>query len=354
MMNNGGKVRLTMTHWAKIQMKMVMQLALLFLLLSTTGCFERISHFDIDPVVWRANPYLKEINVDDESLRQYALSIIKDCQNDDVACYLNTIYRHVVKNYSYIADPEGEEIIQPPHETIARKGGDCEDLSILLISLLQNIGIRSHLVLTDTHAYALAVDIDSELLWPYIEESLIKQVESDNDEKINQFFSDTISLKARSSWYYGGDGNPLSETYESLTVSYNISSTEPIDLYVVPSIDDFHSFTNKSSFHQFSNCQQLQKMSFNESCTLKTSGGIILNNEGGRSASVTIKLNQYLKPSFYSLFKNKTISTYLIDGKQSIVLDATAGSYGYPGYDSNVTGEKIAFDPVTKNYSYLE
>ncbi len=354
MMIHGGKVSLTMTHRAKMQMKTVMKLVLLFLLLSTTGCFERISHFDMDPVIWRANPYLKEINVDDESLRQYALTIIKNCQNDDVACYLHAIYRHVVENYSYIADPKDEEIIQPPHETIARNGGDCEDLSILLISLLQNIGIPSYLVLTDTHAYALAVDIDSGLLWPYIEESLIKQVESDNGEKINQFFSDTISLKPRSSWYYGGDGNHISDSFESLTFSYNISSTQPIDFYVVPSIDDFHSFTNKSSFHQLSDCQQLQKMSFNESCTLKTYGGVILNNDGVQAAAVTIKLNQYLKPSFYSLFKNKTISTYLIDGKESIVLDATAGIYGYPGYDANVTGEKIAFDPVTKDYSYLE
>lgn len=330
------------------------QITILFLLLSTSGCFERISHFDIDPVVWRANPYLAQIDVDDDSLRQYALLIIKDCPTDDIACQVHTIYRHVVENYPYIADPEGEEIIQSAHETIARKGGDCEDLSILLISLLQNIGITSYLVLTDTHAYALAFDIDSHSLWPYIEESLIKQVEKDNEEKINQFFSDTISLNRKTTWYYGGEGNNLSKSFESLTFSFMISSTKPIDLYVVPSINDFYAFTNKTSFRHVSNCKQLQQMSFTGNCKLETYGGIILNNDGIQSTSISIEIEQYLKPSFYSMFENKTISTYVIQDRKSVVLDPTAGKYGYPGYEANMTGEKIAFDPVTKVYVYLD
>ncbi|MDG6218280.1 MAG: transglutaminase domain-containing protein [Candidatus Thermoplasmatota archaeon] len=330
------------------------QITILFLLLSTSGCFEQISHFDIDPVVRRANPYLAQIDVDDDSLRQYALPIINDCPTDDIACQVHAIYRHVVENYSYIADPEGEEIIQSAHETIEIKGGDCEDLSILLISLLQNIGITSHLVLTDNHAYALALDIDSNSLWPYIEESLLNEVEKDNEEKIIQFFSDTLSLHRKTTWYYGGEGGNLSKSFESLTLSFKISSSHPIDLYVVPSIDDFYAFTNETSFRHVSSCQQLQKMSFTGTCTLETYGGILLYNDGIQSVSVSIEIEQYLKPSFYSLFENKTISTYVIKGRESVVLDPTAGTYGYPGYDANVTGEKIAIDPVTKEYIYLD
>jgi hypothetical protein len=43
----------------------------------------------------------------------------------------------------------------------------------------------------------------------------------------------------------------------------------------------------------------------------------------------------------------------MIQGKQSIVLEPTAGVYGYPGYDANVTGKKTAIDPITKEYFYL-
>lgn len=338
----------------KNKCNLCMTFLIFVLLLSTTGCFETIQNFDIDPVIRRANPYINQIEVNNETLQSYALNLISGCKNNEPACRLNAIYRHIVENYQYIADPEDEEVIQSPQETIAKKGGDCEDLTILLISLLENIGITSYLVLTDTHAYALAVDIDAHSLWPYVEESLLSQVEEDNNEQIRQHFSETISLKGRSSWYYGGDGANLSESFESLQFSYIISSTRPIDIYLVPSMEEFNSFANDSVFSHFSSCENKQVTQINDSCTMKTYGGIIVANNGFRSASVSLQLEQYFEPSFYSLFQNNSISTYTLNGKQSVVLDPTAGSYGYPGYDANVTGEKIAFDPVTKDYVYLE
>jgi hypothetical protein len=36
------------------------------------------------------------------------------------------------------------------------------------------------------------------------------------------------------------------------------------------------------------------------------------------------------------------------------VLDATTRKYGYPGYNANLKGEKIAIDPLTKEYMYLD
>lgn len=327
---------------------------LLLIILSMTGCLETLSNFDIDPVVMRANPYLNKLELNDEDLQTYALSIIQTCKNNTSVCILNSIYRHIVENYEYIADPEDEEIIQTPQETITKKGGDCEDLTILLISLLENIGLNSYLVLTDTHAYALAIDINPDLLWPHIEESLIGQVEQDDNKEIRQNLTDTFTLKRKSSWYYGGKGENLSESFSSLTFTYALTSSHPIDFYVVSSQKDFYLFANDSSFTYFPDCSQHQKTQINGNCTIQTSGGIILYNNGFRSTQVTVDLEQYFKPSFYNLFKNNTISTYTIHNKQSVVLDPTAGVYGYPGYDAELAGEKIAFNPKTKEYVYLE
>ncbi|MBS3801885.1 MAG: transglutaminase domain-containing protein [Candidatus Thermoplasmatota archaeon] len=334
--------------------KMFMHFFIFILLISLTGCFETISNFDVDPKVRRANPYLKQIDVDNETLHAYAINIIENCDTTDSACVLNSIYRHIVEHYQYISDPEDEEVIQSPYETMSKKGGDCEDLTILLISLLENIGINSYLVLTETHAYALAININPSSLWPYVEESLITQVEKDNDKNIRQLFTDTLSLNRKSSWYYGGDGNNLSESFESLTFTYDLSSNRPIDLYIVPSKEEFNAFVNDTSFTHFSGCQQRTSDLSNENCSMKTYGGIIVHNPGFRPASITIEIEQYFKPSFYQLFKNNSISTYLLNDKQSVVLDPTAGEYGYPGYDANVTGEKIAFNPHTKEYFYLD
>jgi len=338
------------SHW----MNHTICVVILILVLSTTGCFESLSNFDLDPEIMRANPYLKKIKLNNESLHNYAFSIIQQNQSTEPASILTQIYRHIVENYHYIPDPEDEEIIQSPFETITKKGGDCEDLSILLISLLENIGITSYLVLTESHAYALAVDINPNSLWPYVEDSLIQQVEKDKDEQIRQVYSDTITLKRKSSWYYGGNGSSLSDSFESLILSYQLSSTRPISVYIVPSIQDFHAFTNKTSFNHVQSCKQEEITELNDSCTMDTYGGIIISNENMRTTYVTINLEQYFKPSFYSLFKNNSISSYNLNGKQSVVLDPTAGVYGYPGYDANVTGEKIAFDPVTKDYVYLD
>lgn len=316
-----------------------------------SGCFENFSNFNIDQNIMRANPYLNEIVVNDSALRNYALTIIKDCNTTDTACMVHQLYRHIVENYQYIADPEDEEVIQSPFDTIAIQGGDCEDLSILLISLLENIGVESYLVLTDDHAYALAVDINPDSLWPYVEMSLLSQVEEDNNKTIRQEFSKTITVG--SGWYYGGDGSSLSESFESLTFSYSVSSSRPIDVFIIPSYEAFNASLNESFFHHYSQCyhQDVSKISGN--CTIQQYGGIGLRHQGFRPATVSVDIELYFKPSFYSLFKNDTISSYILKGKPSVVLDPTAGVYGYPGYDSNVTGEKIAFEPVSKEYVYL-
>ncbi|MBS3778124.1 MAG: hypothetical protein KGY50_02385, partial [Candidatus Thermoplasmatota archaeon] len=48
------------------------------LIVSITGCFEIISDFDLDKEVMRANPYLNKIELKNETLQQYALSIIQE------------------------------------------------------------------------------------------------------------------------------------------------------------------------------------------------------------------------------------------------------------------------------------
>ncbi len=335
-----------------ILVKTIVSVIIIFSLLSTQGCFESISNFDFDNVVRRANPYLNKIELDNQSLQKYAISIIKECNTTEPACILNQIYRHIVENFKYISDPEDEEVIQSPFETIKIKGGDCEDLSILLISLLENIGITSYLVLTDTHAYALAIGFEPNTLWQYIEESLIQQVEKDNNETIRQFFSDTIQVGG--GWYYGGDGSNLNDSFESLTFTYTIISSRPIDFFIVPSYEDFNQSYSQHSFEYYPSCQYENQEFISDSCTIKKYGGIGILNNHFRPATVTVELEQYFKPSFYSLFQNESISSYNINGQQSVVLDPTAGDYGYPGYDAKVTGEKIAFNPITKDYVYLE
>ena len=273
----------------------------------------------------------------------------------DNACIVNTIYRHIVETFNYIADPEGEEVIQTPEETIQRKGGDCEDLSILLISLLENVNISTYLVLTDTHAYALAYGINGSDLWQYVEQSLIDQVEHDHGANIHQFHNDTITLKGKQHWYYGGNGSSLPDYFEYLTFNFYINSTRSLDIYIVPSQEDFYNISDNKPFQYIPTCAYEKISLINDSCVLPdTHGGIIISNNKWSKSEVEIDIELFFKPSFYTLFGDNEIVTYTIDDVSCVVLDPTAGAYGFPGFDADIVGEKIALNPQTKTYVYLD
>jgi transglutaminase-like putative cysteine protease len=167
----------------------------IFLIINFSGCTQLEDLFGLgDPVLRRAEPYINKIIYEDENITDYALSIIKNCSTNNKECQITAIYRHIVENYEYVSDPGDKELIRTPFETINLKGGDCEDLSILLNSLLESIGIKTFLVLTDSHAYSLAYDVDINNLWNYVEQSLISQVEKDSGDKIWAYYNDTFNI----------------------------------------------------------------------------------------------------------------------------------------------------------------
>lgn len=189
------------------------------------GCSQYIQEFvsETDPVVQDAEPYISKIVFEDSYLRKLATWIVSKCPYGDKECQINEIYRYIVENYNYYSDPRQTEYIQSPLETINYKGGDCEDLSILLNSLLENIGIKTYLVLTEDHAYSLACGINTEELQEYVEEDIITQF-SENFGRIGdcevvvknrELFmvceeKGVYTLDAGYIIYHGGDGSDLS------------------------------------------------------------------------------------------------------------------------------------------------
>ncbi len=237
------------------------------------------------------------------------------------------------------------------------QGGDCEDLSILLCSLLENLGIKTYLVLTDTHTYCLAYDVNISQLKFYVEQELMKQVEENSGNTICQHNQTIIVLKNHQSWYYGGEGSNFSESdsFDFLNISYEFRSTQSVSFYIVPGHEEFESYIDGKPFAYFESYHVSDVTHLQGICPfMKENGGIILTNNNFRDATISINLTFYLHPSFYKLFKNNTIQSYTIDEKACIVLEPTAGAYGYPGYDGNVTGEKTAIDPKTRTYFYLQ
>jgi|SRR3989344_1489969 len=320
-----------------------------------------------------AEPYIDPIETNNMELRGQVTSIVKDCPSNDKNCYVNKIYRYVVENFNYYPDPRRDEVIQTPYETLSIKGGDCEDLTILLNSYLENIGVETYVVLTNTHAYSLACGVDTDLLYEYIQESLTDQIAKDLGKaqelevivyKGNIYIVDKanqeLDLDGGEIYYYGGDGSYLEYPLEFLDVEYSISSSEPINIYVVPTREDFNSLIEGETFSHYESCQNKNIISISDSCeSLDQYGGIIIQNpdfEEDLGFSLDIKF--YFKYSsnntLAELIKDNGVSYYRIGKERCVVLDATAGEYGYAGYDGNLEEEKTAINTITREYYKLE
>jgi len=59
------------------------------------------------------------------------------------------IFDWVNENVAYVPDPIDSEYVSGPDETLRTRGGDCEDLAILIASLCEAVGIPARLVSAD-------------------------------------------------------------------------------------------------------------------------------------------------------------------------------------------------------------
>lgn len=321
-----------------------------------------------DPVVVQAEPYISKIVNEDIELRSFASSVTIECLSGDKECQLNKIYDYVTDNFAYYSDPRSNEFIQSPSETLKVKGGDCEDLTILMNSLLENLGFKTYIVLTDNHAYSLACGIDTDKLWPYIKDNIVEEMSSelgnegtyDTEIKSGQLFlikkyKETISLNQNYVWYYGGNGEKFSEPITYMNIKYSISSDEPLDVYFVPSDKEQKKIANLESFIHYPTCQKENVYKTDSSCdSLKDNGGIILFNKNLQdNAKVDLDLSLYYAYDTRNVLSDKEITSYAIEGETCIVLESTAGKFGFPGYDST-NGKKYAIDSITEEYYSLD
>ena len=313
---------------------------------------------EIEPhEVRRAKPYIEKIVVDDAELKELASALVQGCPDKEGK--VNAVYRYIVENFMYIADPACTEVIQSPLNTLDLKGGDCEDLAILVCSLLENIGIRTYLVLTEDHAYALVSGINPDNLGEYINKSLEEQFIEDSN--MVSSVDEAFQLEAGYVYYYGGDGRvfPIEAAtfgdsvvkIESLEIDYSVSTSEPIDIYILPSKDEFDNLVQRRSFQHYPDCQRQGVYQAEEKCEIPRYGGIAVQNPTSRNAMVDIRVTF----SYKVYFEGLKLTYYTLKGEEAIVLEVTAGKYGYPGYSPIKEAErKFAIDPITKEYFYLE
>jgi len=325
-------------------------------LLNDSGINNEIIYYDyIDPIVQKAEPYIEKIVTDDLDLRDYANSLITGCDSDNRECQVNAIYRHILESYDCLDTSGDSGSIQSPQETIRLKEGTCEDLSLLINSLLENIGLKTYLVFTDNNVYSFASSIDGESLWGFVESSLISQVERDWGESISQTYVETFDLNAGfASYYGGGEGQSFGDFIDYMNIDYRIDSDQALHMFVVHSYNDFYNLIQGKPFNHYQEFEEAALTNIIDSIeNVDKYGGIVLLNTGSQVAHVEVDLEFYFRPSFYELYGKDDIIVYSFGSKSGILFDPTLGDYGFPGYDGEIEGEMIIIDPITKEYSNL-
>jgi len=96
----------------------------------------------------------------DPAIKQVATRIASTgCTSSSKVCHAKAIYYFVRDNIKYVADPVGQEYVEPAREVLSNKGGDCESGTLLMAALMEADGIDSQIVLIPSHAF-LRIKLD--------------------------------------------------------------------------------------------------------------------------------------------------------------------------------------------------
>lgn len=107
-----------------------------------------------------ANKFIPLLVYDNTLIRKNAVEIINNCEQNDKACMTYEIFNTIKNNIKYVEDARDAEHAQTVAKTLNIKAADCEDFTIILSSYLESIGIKSIMLLTNSHIYTLSCGLD--------------------------------------------------------------------------------------------------------------------------------------------------------------------------------------------------
>lgn len=82
----------------------------------------------------------------DVAVIQLARSIVLPVATRDYRGQVHALFHWVKQHIRYVADPRDVETISTPVATLKMQSGDCDDMSVLLASLLEAIGYQTRFV----------------------------------------------------------------------------------------------------------------------------------------------------------------------------------------------------------------
>ncbi|MDP3698894.1 MAG: hypothetical protein Q8R47_04865 [Nanoarchaeota archaeon] len=332
-------------------------------------------------------PYIKSVVTSDVNLRVAAGQITKECDSYyRKECEVNKIYRYIVEHFRYVADPN-IQIVQPPSDTINTNGGDCEDLSILINSYLENVGQDTAVILTPSHAYSAVCNINTTALKNIATQSLLDSqtkawtisvaegtegkgsyISKDSSVFYEYVYEPHIDIldsgyrqQISGAWLFNATNHDFA------TLKIKVDASDTLDFFVIESFEEYQRYIDNkpqnpsesewesyygdpgSHFKHYSECSR-SGLSFSVTCEVSSPAVLFFVNrapEGVRNKinvrrTVSFKIKDKTAEE-WGFNTNLKMQTYTLndDGVECLVLDPTAGTSGYPGYDWNLNASKV-------------
>lgn len=271
------------------------------------------------------------------ALRTLAYSKIQDCHPGDRTCALVRLYRYVQHDIGYLSDPAAREYIQSPQDTLAIGAVDCEDLSILLASLLENIGVPTYLVFTHSHAYTLACGVDLTTLRP----------------AINQAYTAAPTERVTEETHWIGPQTVLSWSLTlplPVTLHYTLDATESIDWLIVPTPEDANAGRQGRPYRAYP-CSRDNITHLDTDCQVGSTPQLLARNRTSHPVRLASTL-RYLQPATPPTIPS-SVQTYTIEGQTCLVLDPSIKGFGFPGQSMSAvatTSERIAINRAGRRH----
>ena len=287
--------------------------------------------------------------IDAVGMMTRAGSITESCP--DVECKASEIYWWVIDNVEYIPDTEGEDQIQAPGETLARRGGDCEDISILMASLLAAEGIDANPVFSENHTLLLVCGLETERIRREIAKRIIGEYWESVDGRLEFDKSGGIlELEYSNSWDLKRNGIAYVEPQEYLEelqlscdgieIDYEIKSNKEVNSRFIDNELEYQNYLNSKEYK--SSCNEEDFLIATGSCPI-TRGRFIVENRDNDNARVDVKLDISCRMDMVEsrrfittlLFRNGIeILLYEYDGKECLFFEGSlrGDGFSYPGY----------------------
>lgn len=99
--------------------------------------------------------YLNKVDYRNEQINILATREVRGSGDDELK-KTRALLDFVSNEIHYVSDPEdGIEYTKDPFATIISGGGDCEDQTLVLCSLLESVGVKTYIAFTPDHVFAL-------------------------------------------------------------------------------------------------------------------------------------------------------------------------------------------------------